>query len=149
MSKMIHPVSWQTEMGAKTRPLCPLCSLCPGTRVPGEDLFVYILSVSWTGSRERHVSGVWLHMHRLSFYTKIFRAKFLAFISAVDAWPLPEAGDLNHCDRNLYCLWVACRSMICSSKQTRRSCYACFNFSHLHSGHRCCTLAIALHLPSA
>ena len=42
--------------------------------------------------------------------------------------------DHNRCDRNLYCLWVACRFMICSSTQTRKSCYECFNFSCLRSG---------------
>ena len=54
--------------------------MSPGTGVSGEGLFVYMLSVSWRGSKGRHVSGVWLHMHGLSFYT-----------SAVYAWPLPEA----------------------------------------------------------
>ena len=59
------------EMGARRTLLCPLCSLSPGTGVPVEGLFVYMLSVSWRGSRGRHVSGVWLHMHGLSFYTRI------------------------------------------------------------------------------
>ena len=36
------------------RPLCPLCSLSPGTGVPREGLFVYMLSVSWRASRGRH-----------------------------------------------------------------------------------------------
>ena len=71
LSKLIQPVSCQTEMGARRKLLCPLCSLSPGTGVPGEGLFVYMLSVSWRGSRGRHVSGVWLHMHGLSFYTRI------------------------------------------------------------------------------
>ena len=45
-------------------------------------LFVYMLSVSWRASRGRHVSGVWLHRHGLSFYTRIlsYSYKFLAFI---------------------------------------------------------------------
>ena len=75
LSKLIQPVSCQTEMGARRRLLCPLVLGClsPGTvaGVPGEGLFVYMLSVSWRGSRGMHVSGVWLHMHGLSFYTRI------------------------------------------------------------------------------
>ena len=39
-------------------PESPLCSLSPGTGVPGEGVFVYKLSVSWRGSRGRYVSGV-------------------------------------------------------------------------------------------
>ena len=42
-------------MDARRRLLCPLCSLSPGTGVPGEGLFVYMLSVSWRGSRGRLV----------------------------------------------------------------------------------------------
>ena len=68
LSKLIQAVSWQTEMGARRRLLCPLCSLSPGTGVPGEGLFGYMLSVSWRGSRGRNVTGV--HMHRLSFTLK-------------------------------------------------------------------------------
>ena len=42
----MQPVSCQTEVGARRRLLhvCPLCSLSPGTGVPGEGLFVYMLS---------------------------------------------------------------------------------------------------------
>ena len=43
----------------------------PVAGTPGKGLSVYMLSVSWRGSREMHVSGVWLHMHGLSFYTRI------------------------------------------------------------------------------
>ena len=45
--------------------------ISPGTGVSGEGLFVYILSVSWRCSRGRHVSGLWLHTHELSVYTRI------------------------------------------------------------------------------
>ena len=42
----MQPVSCQTEMGARRRLLCLLCSLSPGIGVPGEGLLVYKLSVS-------------------------------------------------------------------------------------------------------
>ena len=61
-------------------------SLSPGTGVSGEGLFVFMLSVSWRASRGRHVSGVWLHMHELSFYTRILSWRLYG---AVHAWPLP------------------------------------------------------------
>ena len=142
LSKVIQPVSWQTEMGARRRLLCPLCGLsqCQGKAC----LSTCCLSHGKARSRGRHVSAVLLHMHELSFYTKI-----LSWVSSVYKCRSCMAltwSDHNHCDWNLYCLWEACCSMICSSMQTRMR----VSTSVVSApGNRRCTLAIALHLSSA
>ena len=43
LSKLMQAVSWQTEMGARRRLLCPLCRLSPGTEVPGESFFFHVV----------------------------------------------------------------------------------------------------------
>ena len=101
LSKLIQAVSWQTaEMGALRRLPCPLCFLSPGTGVPGESLFVYMLSVSRRGSRGRHVSGVCLaygvsneertHQHCRSWpqplWLKILNFKFLTLLVYGKSW---------------------------------------------------------------
>ena len=67
LSKLIQPVSCQTEMGARRRLLCVVC-----TGVPGEGLFVYMLSVSWEVPGEgMSVECNYICMDGLSFYTRI------------------------------------------------------------------------------
>ena len=88
---------------------------------------------------------LWLHMNRLSFML----AELLAFMSAVYAWPLPEA--ISTPRVILYGLWAACHwcraVRSCCDKQEVR-CRTCFNLSRLRYGCRRCTLAVAQHCPS-
>ena len=74
LSKLIQPVSCQTEMGARRRLLCPLCSVvcplvlgCQGKAC----LSTSCLSHGEAPEEGMSVERSYVHMHGLSFYTRI------------------------------------------------------------------------------
>ena len=127
--------------------LCVVCPLLLGCQ--GKACLSTCCLSHGEAPREGNVSGVWLHMHGLSFYTRILSHKFLAFISAVYARPLPEATSTTVIEICTACTWAACCSMIYSSMQTKEVTMRAPTSVVSAPGHRGYTLTIALHLPSA
>ena len=89
MSKLIQPVSWQTEMGARRRHLCPLCSLSPGCQGKA-CLSTCCLSHGEAAPGEGMSVKCGYICMDYAFTLKSWD-EFLAYISADHAWPLPEA----------------------------------------------------------